>query len=107
VAHRDVVGYVVASSVAFGIGGAFMKVSDGLQRLWPSIAVGALFLVGVMLLGRAVRSEGLSVAYVAGLGVEAVVSVVLGRYLFGERLSVPQGIGLLLIIGGVASLRLG
>ena len=100
-------GYVFAASISFGVGGAFMKVSDGLHRLWPTLAVGLLFLVGTAMLGRAVQREGLTVASVAGLGIEAALAVLLGRYLFGEQLTVVQAAGVVLILGGVLSLRLG
>jgi multidrug transporter EmrE-like cation transporter len=101
------VGFVVAASFAFGFGGAVMKLSEGLHRLWPTAVVVALFVVGALLLAHAVRTEGLSVAYVVGLGIEAVVAIGLGRYLFDERLTVSQGIGVVLILAGVASVRFG
>lgn len=101
------VGLVVAASVAFGCGGAFMKSADGLSRPWPSAAVVASFLVGAVLLARAVRTEGLAVAYTMGLGVEAVVTLVLARYVFGEHLSVNQLAGIGFIIAGVAGVRWG
>ena len=42
-----------------------------------------------------------------GLGLEAVVSIGLGRWLFGERLTWAQAIGVVLIVAGVTSVRLG
>ena len=51
-------GFVVAASVAFGAGGALMKCSDGLHRLWPVAGIGVLFVVGGLLLAVAVRDEG-------------------------------------------------
>jgi multidrug transporter EmrE-like cation transporter len=104
---HDTVGFVVAASIAFGLGGVLMKLAAGLHSLWPTIGVAVLFVVGGLLLGHAVRSEGLSVAYIAGLGIEAIVSVGLGRYLFDERLTTPQAIGLVLIAAGVVSVRFG
>ena len=100
-------GYVLAASIAFGVGGALMKVSDGLHRVWPAATIGVLFLVGAVMLGRAVQREGLTVASVAGLGIEAALSVVIGRYVFGEHLTIVQAAGVVLILGGVLSLRLG
>jgi multidrug transporter EmrE-like cation transporter len=101
------VGFIVGASVAFGVAGALMKLSDGLHRAWPTIGIAALFVVGGLLLGRAVSTQGLSVAYMAGLGIEAVLSVAIGRYAFGERVTGPQALGLLLIVAGIASLRFG
>jgi multidrug transporter EmrE-like cation transporter len=100
-------GFIVAASAAFGLGGALMTCSDGLHRLWPVAGIGVLFLVGALLLAMAVREEGLSVAYVVGLGCEAAIAVGLGRWVFDERLTPGQSVGLLLIAAGVASVRFG
>lgn len=100
-------GMVVVASVAFGVGGAFMKTSDGFSRFWPSAAVVSLFVCGSILLARAVQQQGLSVAYVVGLGIEAVVSITIGRYVFGEHLSPYQTFGVVLILAGVAGVRYG
>lgn len=96
---------VVVASLAFGVGGAFMKASDGFTRLWPSASVAALFIVGSVMLARAIRNDGLSTAYVVGLGIEAVVAIGLGLLLFGEHLTVPRVAGLALITVGVAVVR--
>jgi len=98
---------VIAGSAAFGVGGVFMKSSDGFTRLWPSVALLALFAIGAVMLALAVRSEGLSVAYTAGLGVEAVIAVVLGRYLFDEPVRAVQTLGIGMILVGVAAVRFG
>jgi multidrug transporter EmrE-like cation transporter len=101
------VGFVIAASVAFGVGGALMKWSEGLHHVWPVLGIGLLFVLGGLLLALAVRDEGLSVAYVVGLGCEAAIAVGLGRWLFDERLTGWQAVGLLLIAAGVASVRFG
>jgi len=101
------VGYIVAASIAFAIGGALMKVAADAATVAATLGVVVLFVAGGLLLGQAVRSQGLSVAYVAGLGIEVLASVAIGRYVFNERLSVPQAVGLLLIAAGIASVRFG
>jgi small multidrug resistance pump len=98
---------VILASVAFAIGGAFMKASDGFTRPGPSVAVAALFLTGAVLLAHAVKSQSLFSAYVMGLGLEAVVSIAIGVWLYGERLTWAQAIGVVLIVAGVTSVRLG
>jgi multidrug transporter EmrE-like cation transporter len=101
------VGYVIAASVAFAVGGALMKVAADAATVLPTLGVVVLFVAGGLLLGQAVRVQGLSVAYIAGLGIEVVMSVAIGRYVFNERLSGLQAVGLVLIAAGIASLRLG
>lgn len=99
--------WVLAGSAAFSVGGIFMKSSDGLTRLWPSVSLVVLFIVGAVMLALAVRSQGLSVAYTAGLGVEAVIAVGLGRYLFDEPVRAVQALGIGMILVGVAAVRYG
>ena len=98
---------MIAASTAFALGGAFMKVSDGFVRVWPSLAVVGLFVLGSFLLTRAVHAGGLATSYTFGLGVEAILSIILGMYVFGERLSPAQLIGIALIVVGIAGVRLG
>ena len=96
---------VVAASVAFSVGGALMKSSDGFNRLAPSLLVGVLFVVGAGLMAKAVANQGLSTAFVLGLGVEAVVSVGIGAMVLGERMHLSQWTGIALIVVGVAVVR--
>jgi multidrug transporter EmrE-like cation transporter len=98
---------VLAASMAFAVGGAFMKAADGFTRPWPTVAVVALFVLGAFLLTCAVQKSGLSTAYTIGLAVEAIVSIILGVRLFGEHLSPAKLIGVALILVGVAGVRFG
>ena len=99
--------WVIAGSAAFGVGGVFMKSADGFTRLWPSVAIVVMFLIGAVMLTLAVRSQGLSVAYTLGLGIEAVFAVLLGRFLFDEPVRAVQMLGIGLILAGVATVRAG
>jgi multidrug transporter EmrE-like cation transporter len=101
--HR--VGFVIGASVAFALGGAFMKASAGFSRLWPSLAVISLFVLGAFLLTRAVRVSGLATAYTSGLAVEALLTILVAIYWFGERLTPTKLISIALIVIGVAGVR--
>jgi quaternary ammonium compound-resistance protein SugE len=87
--------------------GAFMKAAGGFTRLWPSAAVIASFVVGAFFLTRAVQRSGLASAYTVGLGIEAIMVVTVGVGLLGERPSPTKVIGIVLILLGVAGVRLG
>jgi multidrug transporter EmrE-like cation transporter len=91
---------VIVASCLFASGGALMKVSDGFTRVWPSAGVVLLFGLGVVLVARALRTEGLTTVWIVGLGVEAAASVVLGLWLFSEQFSNFQIAGIVLILGG-------
>ena len=98
---------LILASLAFSAGGMLMKPSGGFTRLGPSLGIAACFLIGAVLLTRAVDRGGLSTTYVIGLGLEAVVSVGVGLLLLGETLTVPQGAGIALILCGVVALNSG
>jgi len=96
---------IIIGSVAFSIGGAFMRMSDGFTRLWPSLIVATCFVVGAGFLAKAVNRGGLSTTYVIGLGLEALISVGIGLAVLGERLTVAQTAGVAIILVGLATLK--
>ncbi len=63
--------------------------------------------VGAFFLTRAVERSGLATAYTVGLGIEAILVVTVAVGLLGERPSLTRLIGVVLIIVGVAGVRLG
>ena len=97
---------VTLASLAFAVGGTVMKPSHGFSRLWPSLAVAALFLTGAVLLARAVQTNQLSTTYLIGLGIEATITIALGLLLFGEHLTLLRVGGLILIAAGITTIRL-
>ena len=98
---------IIIGSVAFSIGGAFMRLSEGFTRLWPSVIVATCFVVGAAFLAKAVNRGGLSTTYVIGLGLEALISVGIGLALLGERLTGAQTAGIAIILVGLATLKNG
>ena len=98
---------IIIGSVAFSVGGAFMRLSEGFTRLWPSVIVATCFVVGAGFLAKAVNRGGLSTTYVIGLGLEALISVGIGLALLGERLTVSQTAGVAIILVGLATLKHG
>lgn len=106
IASPGTLGWIVGGSLLFSVGAGFMKAAHGFTRPLPSIVVALAFLVGSVLLSRAVMSESMSTAIIIGLGVEAVGSLLIGAVLLGERLGLMHTVGIGLILGGVAVLRL-
>lgn len=98
---------IVIGSLAFSVGGAFMGLSAGFTRLWPSVVVAMCFVIGAGFLARAVHRGGLSTTYVIGLGIEALISVGIGLALLGERLSGAQTAGIGIILLGLVTLKHG
>jgi multidrug transporter EmrE-like cation transporter len=98
---------IIIGSLAFSIGGAFMGVSNGFTRFWPSVIIAACFVIGAGFLAKAVNRGGLSTTYVIALGCEAVISVGIGLALLGERLTASQAAGIAIILVGLATLNHG
>lgn len=101
---RDLVLLLLASA-AFAVGGLFMKWSDGLTRVGPTITVAVLFLLGAALQALAMRTADLGVAYIFVLGAEAVVAFGLSVLVLGETLNASRITAVLLILGGILLLR--
>ena len=97
----------VLSAVCFATGGVFMKHSDGLTKLVPTLAVFASFIVGAAFNILLMKREDLGVTYVFVLGLEAVLAFALGVWLFKEPLLPPRIIGVALIVIGILFLKSG
>ncbi len=97
----------VLSAVCFTVGGVFMKHSDGLTKLFPTLAVFGLFIVGACFNILLMKREDLGVAYVFVLGLEAVLAFLLGIWLFKEPVLLPRVLGVALIICGILLLKSG
>ena len=96
---------LVTASIAYAIGGICMKLSEGLTRPLPSIAIFTLFIVGASLQTFGMRRADLGVAYIVVLGLEAVAALALSVLVLGESCS-PSRLGAVaVVIAGIAWLR--
>jgi small multidrug resistance pump len=105
-AAQSTMGWIIGGSLAFSVGAAFMKSAQGFTRIVPSTVVAVMFLIGAIFVTRAVMTESLSTAIIVGLGIEAVLSLLIGLVLFREQITLVQSAGMGLIIVGVGMLRL-
>ncbi len=98
--------FVVMAAVFFTVGGIFMKLSDGLTRLGPTLVVFALFVAGASLQTVAMKREDLAVTYLIVVGLEAILAFLFGVVLFNESCSQGRVLGVALIALGIMSLRM-
>jgi len=96
---------LVMAALSYTCGGVFMKYSQGLTRLLPSMAIGIFFLAGAACQALAMRRQDMSVSYIVVLGLESVLAFVFGRVFFGESVSLSRIVALILITFGIALLR--
>lgn len=101
-------GWVYLSiAIAFEIAGTTaMKMSDGMTRLWPALAVVVCYGVSFTLLARALRTIEVGVAYAVWSAVGTMAIATIGILVFGESIGPSKLLGIALIIAGVVSLRL-
>ena len=84
----------------------FMKQSDGFTRLWPSVATIGFMVVSFALLSLAMKSLPMGTAYVVWTGIGAVGVAILGMVLFDEPRTLLRILSILLIVAGIAGLKL-
>ena len=91
----------------FEIGWAIaMKYSDGFTVLLPSVITAVGYIASAVFLSMALKQLPLGTAYAMWTGMGIVGTTVLGVFLFQEKLSVPQGICVILILVGIIGLKL-
>jgi multidrug transporter EmrE-like cation transporter len=98
-------GTVILAALFFTVGGVFMKLSDGLTRFWPTLIVFALFVIGAALQTLAMKREDLAVTYLLVVGLESILAFLFGVLVFSESCTPVRIAGVLLIAGGIVSLR--
>jgi quaternary ammonium compound-resistance protein SugE len=91
----------------FEVGWAIgLKYTQGLTRLWPTLATVAAMIVSVVLLGLAMKSLPVGTSYAVWVGVGAVGTALLGMVLFGEPANLGRLVSLGLILAGIIGLKL-
>lgn len=88
--------------VAWAIG---LKYTDGFSRPLPTLLTLSAMGVSVLLLAMAVKQLPLGTAYAVWTGIGAVGTVLMGIWLFNEPATLARVLCLLLIIGGILSLK--
>lgn len=87
------------------LGGVLMKWSQGLTQALPTLGLTALFSAGALIQARAMRDEQLGTSYVVVLGLEALLAIAIGNFLFGEQISTRAAAGIALVVVGIVVLR--
>jgi quaternary ammonium compound-resistance protein SugE len=83
-----------------------LKYSDGFSKPWPSLFTVIALAISMLLLGLAVRTLPIGTAYAVWTGIGAVGAAIAGLVLFGESANALRLGCIVLIVAGVAGLKL-
>jgi quaternary ammonium compound-resistance protein SugE len=89
--------------VAWAIG---LKYTEGFTRLWPSLGTVAAMGVSFWLLALSLNVLPIGTAYAVWTGIGAVGTAILGIWLLGEPRDALRLACILLIVAGIAGLKL-
>jgi quaternary ammonium compound-resistance protein SugE len=82
-----------------------LKYTEGLTRLWPTVATVAAVIGSMALLGVALRTLPLGIAYAIWTGIGTVGTAVLGMVLFREPATAMRLVCIGLILAGIVGLK--
>ena len=83
-----------------------LKYTEGFTKFWPSVGTILSLLVSFILLGGAMKTLPVGVAYAVWVGIGLVGTAIFGIILFGESAQVLKLISLGLICAGIVGLKL-
>jgi small multidrug resistance pump len=97
----------LGGAIAFEIAGSVsLKLSEGLSRFWPSLAVFPLYGVSFSCLALALKTVPLSVAYAIWSAIGIAVIALIGMAWFREPATALKIGAIVVIIAGVIALHL-
>lgn len=83
-----------------------LKYSESFSKLWPSVVTCVAMALSIYMLAIALRTLPLGTAYTVWTGIGAIGTVVYGILVFGESKDLIRIIFVIMIIGGIAGLKL-
>jgi multidrug transporter EmrE-like cation transporter len=91
----------LSAAICYSLGGAAMKASGGLHWSRATALVYVCFIAGATIQTISLRRGELGSAYVAVLGLEAVVALGLGLVFFSETMSATKALAIAMVVSGV------
>jgi multidrug transporter EmrE-like cation transporter len=83
-----------------------LKFSEGFTKLVPSLVVVVGYGLSFYLLSLSLKAIPLGTAYALWSGIGIVLTVIIGMFLWREQMDWARGIGITLIIVGIAVINL-
>ncbi len=98
--------YLAAAIVCEVAAPSFLKMSDGMTRVGPSIGVAIGYAVAFYFLSLTLRTVPVGIAYAIWAGAGVVLITLVGVFAFRQALDMAAVVGMLLIVTGVAVIYL-
>ena len=98
--------YLIIAGIFETVWAVALKQSEGFSRLLPAGITVAAMAISIYFLALAMKELPLGTAYAVWTGIGAVGAAVLGMFLFGESHAPMRIVSILLIVAGIAGLRL-
>lgn len=98
--------FLISAGIAEICYAAVIPRTDGFTRPWPTLYCAVFIALSLYLLAMAVRTLPVGTAYAVWVGIGAVGTAVYGILFLGEAASAARIACLLLIVAGVAGLKL-
>ncbi len=83
-----------------------LKMSESFTKLYPSLVVIIGYALSFYLLTIVMKYLPIGIIYAIWSGVGIVFITLIGAYLYNQRIDLPAIVGMGLIIGGIAVIRL-
>ena len=83
-----------------------MKYSNGFSALIPSVITAVAYILSAIFLALALKDLPLNITYIVWVGFGIAGTAILGVLLFQEKLTITQIICIVVIILGIAGLKL-
>jgi small multidrug resistance pump len=99
--------YLAIAIIAEVIATSALKASEGFSRPWFAALALVGYLIAFIGLAFALRQIPLGVAYAIWSGAGIGLLAIIGRVVYRQQLSIPEIVGILLIVSGVAVIQLG
>lgn len=90
------------TEIAWAVG---LKYTDGLSRLWPSVATIFGMLISFLLLSQALKTIPVGTGYAIWTGIGVAGTAILGIVLLGESRELGKILCIVMIVAGIIGLK--
>lgn len=98
--------YLAIAIIGEIVGTSFLKSSLGFTRLAPALICIASYAIAFYFLSLSLKTLPVGIAYAIWAGVGIVLIAAIGYFFHGQKLDLPAGVGIAMILAGVLVINL-